>query len=154
MIEITQEIKEVCQQIADAYRRQLVADGAVATGELADSLDNIQTEMDGSVFSLYFLLPYYWKYAPENSYPNTPNTEGKFPSKEMVRSLEKWIDAKNLDLNAYAVGKKILAEGWDRQPRKNLEQTLSSSEVENLISILEDLIISQIIDKELELEDL
>lgn len=135
---VTDEMKEICRRIAELYKRQLEEDGAVATGELRDSVDDWHTEADDLSFSLFFSLPRYWKFAPENE-----RTGHRMPP---VKAIKDWIDAKHLDLNEWAVAKTIAEVGWQNQPRKNLQDVIDSNEMEVLINELVRLIEEQIID--------
>lgn len=133
---VTNDMKEVCRQIATLYKNQLEADNAVATGTLINSVDNFEIEADDLHFSLFFNLPRYWKFAPENV-----RSGNKMPP---VQAIQDWINAKNLDLNAFAVAKTIAEVGWKNQPRKNLQEVIDSQSVQDLTDELEDMIIEQL----------
>ena len=61
-----------------------------------------------------------------------------------VQAIQDWINAKNLDLNAFAVAKTIAEVGWKNQPRKNLQEVIDSQSVQDLTDELEDMIIEQL----------
>lgn len=143
-----EEVDRICKAIARLYKEQLTADKAVATGRLRDSVDNFTHNYDdvvknGGHFELYFNLEHYWKYAPEGEY----KTKYKHPSKKMVESIKEWIEAKHLDLNEYAVSYKILKEGWDRQPRENLDKVMHSFDFDILVDELETVLFHQMTDE-------
>lgn len=150
MIEVTPQIEDICRRIAQLYKDQLKGDGAYATGTLHDSVDNFQIVSQDSTFELYFNLPEYFKYAPESVYqPKVPRASGDHPYKDahpsrgMIENLSKWIEAKNLNLNPYAVGKKILVDGWKNEPRENFQKFLESLAFEDLVEALVEAIADQ-----------
>lgn len=137
-MEITPEIRSVCERIAKLYKEQLIKDNAVAKGTLRDSVDNFETDISAGIFSLYFNLPHYWKYAPENVRQghNMPP----------VSAIRQWIEDKGLNLNEWAVAKKIAEVGWRYQPRKNLQETIDSNEMDELIDELINLLMEELED--------
>lgn len=157
MIEITPQIEDICRRIAALYKEQLKSDGAYATGTLYDSVDNFDIVSQDNTFELYFNLPTYFKYSPESTFePKVPRASGEHPYKDahpsraMIDSLSKWIEAKNLTLNPYAVGKKILVDGWKNEPRENFKKFLESLSFEEAVEALMEAITDQqedIIDK-------
>ena len=86
MIEINNTIRGLCQQFLDDYKKQLQSDGKNASGELANTA-SYTIQMQGSMFTVYFILKDYWKYV-ENG-----RRAGRFPPPE---AIEKWIQVKRL----------------------------------------------------------
>lgn len=148
-IKITSEIRELCQQLANLYADKLAEDNAVATGKLINSLNHVIIENDENGVSVYFELPEYWKYAPENE-----RTGGKMPP---VEPLEQWIRDKRLNVEeskipsvAWAIALKIKEEGWDNQPRHNFIDTLSNPKFNDICDRIENAIYQQVIDSEID----
>lgn len=138
-MEITEEMRSICRRISQIYKQHLQDNNAVATGTLVNALDKEpELEADDFVFSMFLVIPNYWKYAPEN--------ERNGNKRPPIKAIQDWIDAKNLDLNAFAVAENIAKYGWKDQPRKNLQETLDSQEIDFLLNELCDLIQNQMED--------
>lgn len=149
MIELTDEIQGLVNQIAEAYRTTLRNDGKVATGRLSNF--SVDINQDERWFSIVFELEDYWKYV-ENG-----RAAGKFPP---IDSIVQWIRVKSIVPKAYGqkvpstkqlafmIGRKIANDGI--KPTKALQNTLDSELVSDLEDQLCDLILDQI---ESEVED-
>lgn len=151
--QITDEIKNLCQQLADLYADKLAQDNAIATGNLINHLNHVIIEDDGDGISVYFELPEYWKYAPEGKY-GEEKTNPKLPP---VEPLIQWAKAKGLPIPqdelpsfAWGLAHKILNEGWKNQPRMNLAETLANPTFNEICDKIEDAIISQVISDEID----
>lgn len=143
MIEVTNDILQVINQIADAYRATLREDGKVASGKLVNFSTDIQ--QSGKWFSIVFNLEDYWKYV-ENG-----RAAGKQPP---LDAIEKWIAVKPIipkAINnkvpstkqlAFLIARSIGERGI--KPTKALQNTLNSSKVVELEDQLCDLILNQI----------
>lgn len=149
------DLKAEIRRLIMAYRDMLVADNAVATGNLIKSLESPKSvlwELEGNVFYIYFRLPYYWKYAPEElaKYRITK------PSKKMVEAISDWIEVKKLPvpttkkgvpkLNsmAYGIAKGIIKKGWRYQPRKNLERALNQPVYDEVWGRITDIVMEEV----------
>jgi len=143
MIEVTQEIVEIVNQIAEQYRTTLKNEGKIASGDLVNFTTDIQQE--GKWFSIIFNLQDYWKYVENGRQP------GKFPP---IDAIARWIEVKPIiprAINnkvpttkqlAFLIGRSISENGI--QPTKALQTTLESPVVSQLEDTLCDLIIQQI----------
>ena len=152
MIEVTNEILQVVNQIADAYRNTLKEEGKVASGNLVNFTTEIKQE--GKWFSIIFNLQDYWKYV-ENG-----RAAGKFPP---ISAIENWISVKPIvprAINgkvpstqqlAFLIARGIAKNGI--KPTKALQNALDSQVVSNLEDLLCDLIIQQL-ENEINEEDI
>ena len=84
-MEITSEIRNICEQIAQVYRDKMINAGYDPNGELMKF--NWVAEYNGNLFELHFNLPDYWQYAENGRRP------GKFPPPDAIL---KWIQVKRL----------------------------------------------------------
>lgn len=140
------DIKNICQQIADVYKAKMLKEGYDQRGQLYNF--TWTTEINGSLFQLYFNLPDYWKYAEYGRGP------GKFPP---VDAILKWVEYKRLAPStrgtamstkqiAYVVSRKIALEGT--QGKHLLQQTIDET-YDTLVDQLVDAITEEI-EKEIE----
>lgn len=143
MIELTNDILLVVNQIADEYRKTLIEDGKVASG----NLKNFTTEIkqSGKWFSIIFNLPDYWKYV-ENG-----RSAGKLPP---INAIEKWITVKpiipkSIDNKvptthqlAFMIARGIANNGI--KPTRALQNSLNSQATQQLEDALCNLIINQL----------
>ena len=148
------KINAICREIAMMYKKQLEDDDAVATGALLQSVNKWNTVLTEDSFELFFNLPEYWKFSPEDVYKGKGiqyNSDGKQipPPRAMVESIKKWIDAKGLNLNEYAVSKNIQKNGWRNQPRENLKKVMESFDFEQAEMKLEEILAEAIINDKL-----
>lgn len=152
MFEVTNDILEIVDKIAQAYKTSLVTAGKVATGQLTNF--TYEVEQDGKMFSIAFNLQDYWKYV-ENG-----RLAGKQPP---IDAIAKWITVKpiipravgnkvpSVKQLAFLIARSIGEHGI--KPTKALKGTLESSYVQDLEDKLCDLLIEQI-EKELNEEEI
>lgn len=134
--------EEIIAKIAEIYRQNIIDANAVATGKLRDF--TYEWEDGDGYLDVYFNMPAYWKYSPENE-----RTGHKFPP---VSAIEDWIVNKGLPVEsnklpnvAFLIARKIAMDGWNGQPKKLLENSLDESE--ELITELCNILIDEEIDK-------
>lgn len=122
--EIT-DIKNICQQIADVYKDKMDKADYDKQGQLYNF--TWVTEVNGSLFELYFNLPDYWIYAEEGRKP------GKFPPPDAIL---KWIQYKKLipstnnkvyttNQLVYVISRKIALHGTEG--KHLLQQTIDET---------------------------
>lgn len=143
MIQITPDIQNVVEQLANAYRNTLRSEGKVATGNLVNFTTSIA--QDDKWFSVIFNLPDYWKYV-ENG-----RRAGKQPPLEAILN---WIIVKPIvprAINrrvpttkqlAFLIARKIGREGIP--PTHALNNTINSPQAQSLIDVLCNLLIEQL----------
>ena len=143
------DIKSICQQIADVYKNKMQQAGYDKQGELMNF--KWETEYNGYMFTLYFNLPDYWQYAEYGRRP------GKFPPPDAIL---KWIQFKRLVPTSrggkvpttkqlvYLISRKIALEGT--QGKHLLQQTVNET-YNTLVDQLVEAITEQL-DKEIEKE--
>lgn len=143
MVEVTSDILQVVNQIADAYRETLRQENKVASGNLVNFTTEIKQE--GKWFSITFNLPDYWKYV-ENG-----RAAGKLPP---ISAIENWISIKPIVPRAidnkvpstkqlaFLIARGIANKGI--KPTKALQNTVNSQLVSDLEDKLCDLIIQQL----------
>lgn len=143
MIEITPDIENVVEQLANAYRNTLRQEGKVASGELVNFTTSIA--QDDKWFSVVFNLPDYWKYV-ENG-----RRAGKQPPLEAILN---WITVKPIVPKpirnrvpstkqlAFLIARKIGNEGI--KPTHALDTTINSPQAQSLIDVLCNLLIEQL----------
>lgn len=152
MFEVTNDILEIVDKIAQAYKTSLVTAGKVATGQLTNF--TYEVEQDDKMFSIVFNLQDYWKYV-ENG-----RLAGKQPP---IDAIAKWITVKpiipravrnkvpSVKQLAFLIARSIGEHGI--KPTKALQGTLESSYVQYLEDKLCDLLIEQI-EKEINEEEI
>lgn len=86
MITINNTIKSLCNKFLEDYKKQLEADGKVASGKLEDTA-SYTIQMQSGMFTVYFILQDYWKYVEHG------RKAGKFPPPD---AIENWIRVKRL----------------------------------------------------------
>ena len=145
----TTNINNICEQIADVYKRKMQQ----ANYNPRDELMNFKwvTEYKGSIFSLYFILPEYWQYAEYGRGP------GGMPP---VDKIVKWIQFKQIvpttksgkvpttQQLAFAIAKTIAEKGT--KGKHLLQQTIDET-YNTLVDQLVDAITGQF-EKEIEKE--
>lgn len=143
MFEVTNDILEIVDKIAQAYKTSLKTAGKVATGSLSNF--TYEVEQDDKMFSIVFNLQDYWKYV-ENG-----RLAGKQPP---IDAIAKWITVKpiipravrnkvpSVKQLAFLIARSIGEHGI--KPTKALQGTLESSYVQDLEDKLCDLLIEQI----------
>ena len=140
-IELTQEIQDLVDSIADIYKQNL--ESSKATG----NLQNFQTyiTLNDTTLSVSFELEDYWKYVEYGRGP------GRMPP---IDKIEDWIRVKPIIPNsqngkipdtrqlAFLIARKIGREGTPAQ--KPLTNTLYSEEVNILINAIKHNIVDQV----------
>ena len=129
------KIRELINKLADVYRNDIDSANAVATGKLKNFTVDYDTDTTG--LSVYYTLPFYWKYAPETKYnnKNLPTYESgiKKPPYAMVKALESWLEIKGLPYNAWAVATDIANDGWKDEPKQLLHTAIRKTESDTII---------------------
>lgn len=143
----TTEIRDICQQIADVYKQKMDQAGYDKQGELYNF--TWYTELNGSLFQLYFKLPDYFIFSENGRKP------GKFPPPDAIL---KWIQYKRLVPRAingkvpstkqlvYVISRKIATKGTEG--KHLLQQTIIDT-YNNLVDQLVDAIANEL-EKEIE----
>ena len=141
-------IPEICNQIADIYRKKMDAAGYNKQGELYNF--KWTTEWKGNLFELYFELPPYFYFAENGRRP------GKMPP---VNKILQWIEFKHLVPRsnngrvpttkqlAFAISKHIALHGTEG--KHLFEKTLDDPNLDNLADKLVELITAEF-EKEIE----
>ena len=142
-------VTEVCNQIADIYRKKMDAADYNKQGELYNF--KWTTEWKDNLFELYFELPQYF---PFSEYGRRP---GKFPPPDAIL---KWIQFKRLvprpgrdgkvpstNQLVYLISRKIATKGTEG--KHLFEKTLDDSNLDNLADNLVELITAEF-EKEIE----
>lgn len=84
-MEITSEIRQICNEILERYKKAIIDNGHNASGNLVNTA-SYKIKWDGKNFELYFNLPDYWKYLENGTKPHFPPVE----------AIEKWITIKHI----------------------------------------------------------
>ena len=141
-------VTEVCNQIADIYRKKMDAAGYDKNGELYNF--KWTTEWKDNLFEVYFELPSYFPFAEYGRRP------GKMPP---VNKILQWIEFKHLVPRsnngrvpttkqlAFAISKHIALHGT--QGKHLFEKTLDDQNLDNLADKLVELITAEF-EKEIE----
>lgn len=127
MTDLTQvkDIRDICEQIAEVYRSKMKQAGYDTQGELYNF--TWVTELNGSLFQLYFNLPDYFIWSENGRGP------GKFPP---LKNILKWIQFKRLVPSTkgkaistkqlvYVVSRKIALHGTEG--KHLLQQTIDET---------------------------
>ena len=141
-------ISEVCNQIADIYRKKMDAAGYDKNGELYNFKEIV--EYKGNLFELSVLVPNYFYFAENGRRP------GKMPP---VNKILQWIEFKHLVPRsnngrvpttrqlAFAISKHIALHGTEG--KHLFEKTLDDPNLDNLADKLVELITAEF-EKEIE----
>lgn len=141
-------ISEICNQIADIYRKKMDATDYNKQGELYNF--KWTTEWKDNLFEVYFELPQYFQFAEYGRRP------GKMPP---VNKILQWIEFKHLVPRsnngrvpttrqlAFAISKHIALHGT--QGKHLFEKTLDDPNLDNLADKLVELITAEF-EKEIE----
>lgn len=141
-------ISEICNQIADIYRKKMDAASYDKNGELYNF--KWTTEWKDNLFELYFELPQYFPFAENGRRP------GKMPP---VNKILQWIEFKHLVPRsnngrvpttkqlAFAISKHIALHGTEG--KHLFEKTLDDPNLDNLADKLVELITAEF-EKEIE----
>lgn len=142
-------ISEVCNQIADIYRKKMDAADYNKQGELYNF--KWTTEWKDNLFEVYFELPLYFHFAENGRRP------GKFPPPDVIL---KWVQFKRLvprpgrdgkvpstNQLVYLISRKIATKGTEG--KHLFEKTLDDQNLDNLADKLVELITAEF-EKEIE----
>ena len=142
-------VTEVCNQIADIYRKKMDAADYNKQGELYNF--KWTTEWKGNLFEVYFELPSYFPFAENGRRP------GKFPPPDAIL---KWVQFKRLvprpgrdgkvpstNQLVYLISRKIATKGTEG--KHLFEKTLDDPSLDNLADKLVELITAEF-EKEIE----
>ena len=142
-------ITEVCNQIADIYRKKMDAADYNKQGELYNF--KWTTEWKDNLFEVYFDLPQYFHFAENGRRP------GKFPPPDAIL---KWVQFKRLvprpgrdgkvpstNQLVYLISRKIATKGTEG--KHLFEKTLDDQNLDNLADKLVELITAEF-EKEIE----
>ena len=142
-------VTEICNQIADIYRKKMDAAGYDKNGELYNF--KWTTEWKDNLFEVYFDLPPYFHFAENGRRP------GKFPPPDAIL---KWIQFKRLvprpgrdgkvpstNQLVYLISRKIATKGTEG--KHLFEKTLDDQNLDNLADKLVELITAEF-EKEIE----
>lgn len=141
-------ITEICNQIADIYRKKMDAAGYDKNGELYNF--KWTTEWKDNLFEVYFELPSYFHFAENGRRP------GKMPP---VNKILQWIEFKHLVPRsnngrvpttkqlAFAISKYIALHGTEG--KHLFEKTLDDQNLDSLADKLVELITAEF-EKEIE----
>ena len=151
MTDLTQikEIRDICTQICDIYRKKMDAAGYDKNGELYNF--KWTTEWKDNLFEVYFDLPSYF---PFSEYGRRP---GKFPPPDVIL---KWVQFKRLvprpgrdgkvpstNQLVYLISRKIATKGTEG--KHLFQKTLDDPNLDNLANKLVELITAEL-EKEIE----
>ena len=127
-MEITSEIRNICEQIAQVYRNKMSNAGYDPNGELMKF--TWVAEYNGNLFELHFNLPDYQQYAENGRRP------GRFPPPDAIL---KWIQVKRLvprpgrdgklpstNQLVYLISRKIATKGTEG--KHLLQQTIDGAD--------------------------
>lgn len=142
-------ITEMCNQIADIYRKKMDAADYNKQGELYNF--KWTTEWKDNLFEVYFELPQYFHFAENGRRP------GKFPPQDAIL---KWVQFKRLvprpgrdgkvpstNQLVYLISRKIATKGTEG--KHLFEKTLDDPNLDNLADKLVELITAEL-EKEIE----
>ena len=142
-------VTEVCNQIADIYRKKMDAADYNKQGELYNF--KWTTEWKDNLFEVYFDLPQYFHFAENGRRP------GKFPPPDAIL---KWVQFKRLvprpgrdgkvpstNQLVYLISRKIATKGTEG--KHLFEKTLDDPNLDNLADKLVELITAEF-EKEIE----
>ena len=142
-------ITEVCNQIADIYRKKMDAAGYDKQGELYNF--KWTTEWKDNLFEVHFDLPSYFQFAENGRRP------GKFPPPDVIL---KWVQFKRIvprpgrdgkvpstNQLVYLISRKIATKGTEG--KHLFEKTLDDQNLDNLADKLVELITAEF-EKEIE----
>lgn len=142
-------ITEMCNQIADIYRKKMDAADYNKQGELYNF--KWTTEWKDNLFEVYFELPQYFQFAEYGRRP------GKFPPPDAIL---KWVQFKRLvprpgrdgkvpstNQLVYLISRKIATKGTEG--KHLFEKTLDDPNLDNLADKLVELITAEL-EKEIE----
>ena len=102
---LTQVLNDYADYFINKARQNIIDNNSVATGTLMNTMEKI-VEINDNKISVKIKLQDYWDDLENGQRPFTLG----------IATIKDWIEVKNLDLNPYAVQKKIQKEGTDAHP--------------------------------------
>ena len=150
-MEVTTEIKDICQQIADIYKKKMADAGYDQSKDLYNFTWFVKFK--NGIFELVFRLPDYWKYAENGRPPGKPAPYVAI--RDWMRFKKLIPDKANMTKDDYiflqATRKKIGREGI--KGKQLLNKTINDdTTTDDLIAELEDELRKLIIDEEINTE--
>ena len=150
MIEVNNDIKNLCGQLLELYKSAIEDSGHSASHQLMDTA-SFDISVDDRYFTVYFNLQQYWQYLENGTKPHFPP----------ISAIEQWIRVKPIIPRAvrgkipsttqlaYAIARKISIDGTPAT--KVLQKTMNSNEWNDIIDQLID-DITNIIEKQINTE--
>lgn len=140
-MEVTNEIKDICSDLLERYKKSIEDSGHVASGGLVNTA-TYQVVVGGSWLEVSFNLEQHWKYLENGTRPHFPP----------IDAIEKWISVKRIVPRSYN-GKVpttrqlafLIARGISKngtKPTKLLQQTIDGAD--DLITKLIDALANQL----------
>lgn len=126
-MEVTNEIKAICSELLERYKRAVEDSGHVASGGLVNTA-TYQVVVGGSWLEVSFNLEEHWKYLENGTRPHFPP----------INAIEQWISVKHIVPRPYN-GKVpstrqlafLIARGISKngtKPTKLLQQTIDGAD--------------------------
>lgn len=140
-MEATNEMRMICQDFLERYKKALKDNGNIASGQLENTA-SYKISFNGNYIEIIFQLEDYWKYIENGTRPHFPP----------INAIENWIRVKRIVPKAvdnkvpstrqlaYLISRKISEVGT--KPTKSLKQTIDNSD--DLIDLLLDEIVKQL----------
>ena len=140
-MEVTDEIKYICSELLERYKKAVEDSGHVASGALVNTA-TYQVVVGGSWLEVSFNLEEHWKYLENGTRPHFPP----------INAIEQWISVKRIVPRSYN-GKVpttkqlafLIARGISKngtKPTKLLQQTIDGAD--DLIAKLIDALANQL----------
>ena len=152
MIEITEDIKAICADFLERYKKAIQDEGHNASGDLANTA-TYKIKWDGRYFELSFNLESYWRFLENGTKPHFPpidKIEDWIRVKKIVPRTNEYGRVPTTRQLAYLIGREISINGT--KPTKLLQKTIDSSDdlINAIADRLMDLIEEEEINKEIE----
>ena len=84
-MEVTNEIKDICSELLERYKKAIEDSGHVASGGLVNTA-TYQVMVNGSWLEVSFNLEQHWKYLENGTRPHFPP----------INAIEQWISVKHI----------------------------------------------------------